>query len=189
MKDINLMPDKAKAVPSPKEDSTKMKGVSVKAVIITASALVLIFASILTPKVCVKVLEGTSSKLQAEIQSDKYTEVKNVNQQIATIESNVSRKREVIDNITSDPLLTTDILNFVQQTAPEGVTIDSLLCGDNSLSITGFAKDSTAVAEYISNITRTDAFVDYTSKATFSYDKANVKLAFKIELSQNNQGV
>jgi len=189
MKDINLMPEEAKAAPAPRARNLKKGSIPVKAVVMAVAALVFVLGSILSPKIYVKALESHTAALQAEVESDKYTEVKNINQQIAAVQSNISGKKEVIDSITANPLLTTDIINYAQQSVPKGVTIDSLQCGDKSLSISGVAKDSTAVAEYISNLTRINAFADYTSKAAFSYDKANVKLAFKIELSQTNQGV
>ncbi len=189
MKDINLMPEEVKPAPAPKAKSSKKGSIPVKAVVIVVVSLVFVVGSILSPKIYVKALESQTSALQAEIESDKYKEVKTVNQQIAEAQSNISSKKEVIGSITSSTLLTTDIINFAQQAAPEGVTIDSLQCGEKGLSIEGIAKGSTAVAEYISNLTRLNAFADYSSKANFSYDKANVKLAFKIELSQTNQGV
>lgn len=187
MKDINLMPDETKTSSSARAEKGK-KGINpAKAIAVAVLILVIAGGSILSPKIYVKGLEAQASSIQSELDSDKYAEVKKINSEIGNTQTSIDTKENVIENISVNSFKVTDIFNYVQQAVPKGVTVVDLQCGEKNMSISGTAKDSTAVAEYISNLSRIEAFAGYTSKATFSYDKANVTLSYKLDFSRVGQ--
>jgi Tfp pilus assembly protein PilN len=188
MKDINLMPEEVKAAAAPKSEFLKAGGIPKKAVAVLIVVLVFAIASVITPRIYVGSLERHTALIKAEIESDRYDEIKKVNSDLAAIQATVTVKKEVINKINSSQPQITDILNYVQQAVPQGITIQGFEYGDKKMSISGYTKDSTAVAEYISNLTRLSAFADYTANATFSFGKANAGDKFKLDFSQTAQG-
>jgi len=188
MKDINFMTEEVKPILTPKRDVSKEKNISIKAILILVGVLVFITASILSPKVYVKSLEIQSSLIQADINSDKYIEVKSLNGQINAMQTTLNLKNNVINTINNKEVQVLDIINYVQEATPKGLYINGIDYQDKSLSISGSVKDSTAVAEYIANLNRFNVFKEYTSNATVSYEKANILQIFKIDLTKTEQG-
>lgn len=184
MKDINLMPEEVKPAIH-KRDVTQEKNISTKAILILLLVLIVVVATILSPKIYVKSLEANVASIKADIESDKYTEVKSINKQISSLQATLDLKKIVINTINENEVQILDILNYIQEAAPKGLLISGIQYGNKSLSITGTAKDSTAIAEYMSNITRLSVLKDFTSNASFGYGKSNAMLTYSLTFTQN----
>lgn len=195
MKDINLMPDEIKPAPAPKTNIFKAVRLPLKTFVVSFALILFVLTSIIVPKVYVARLQDYSASIRAEIGSNRYTEVKKLNEELDTIQAAISQKKDVISSINDSQILMTDMINYVKQAAPKGLAINALDYGDNNISISGNANNSTSVAEFISNLTRQNVFSDYTSYATLSYDetfsqddKAKNEITYKIEYTKTVQG-
>lgn|GEM_PF-643901 len=195
MKDINLMPDEIKSAPAPKIKFFQAERLSIKTLVICLTIIIFVLSSIIIPKVYVARLQDYSASIKAEIESNKYSEVKKLNKELEAVQEAISLKKDVISNINDRQILITNLINYVKQAAPKGITINAIDYGDNNIAISGNAKSSIAVAEFISNLTRQNMFSDYTSYATLSYDetfsrdeKSKNEIAFKIEYTKTVQG-
>ncbi len=185
MKDINLIPEEAKTNTVIKADDEK-KSLSVKSVLLAVIILAVAAAGIISPKLYVKTLEIRAESVRDELAGEKYAEVKKVNDQITAAQDEISSKKTVIENISQSTVRISELLDYVTKSAPVGLSVNSMQHANGKLTIRGFSKDSTAVAEYMANLTMVDLLTGYTSSARFNYQKANANLEYTLEFTNKS---
>lgn len=185
MKDINLIPEETKSNPVLKADAEK-KSISVKSVLLAIVILIVAAAGIVSPGMYVKTLEIQSDSIRDEMNSDKYAEVKKVNTEITAAENEISQKKIVIENISKSSGKISELIDYVEKSAPVGLSVNEVQHANDKLTIKGYSKDSTAVAEYMANLTRVNLFKDYASSAKFKYEKANANLEYTLEFTNKS---
>ncbi|WP_313563894.1 PilN domain-containing protein [Ruminiclostridium cellobioparum] len=185
MKDINLIPDESKN-PVLKADAEK-KGISVKSIILTVIILSVAAAGFFSPRLYVKTLENEAVSIQDELNSDKYTEIKKVNTDIAAAQDEISVKKAVIEDISKNSVDILELTNYVEQAAPLGISVNGIQYTNSKLTVKGYSKDSTAIAEYMANLTRVDLLTDYAANAKFAYEKANTSLEYTLEFTKSKR--
>ncbi len=188
MRDINLMPEDIKLNPPPKPEVAKSSNKLLLSVLILILALIFIAGTLVSPKIYVKLLQTQSAKLQAEIASSKYADVRAVDSQIAEIQGTIDKKKDVIDNINTG-MSASDVINYAEEALPEGVSYTDMQYSEKKLVIKGNSKDRTAVAEYIVNLNRLDIFSGFLSNVTYRYGDKDILLQFQIELSKPGKEV
>jgi type IV pilus assembly protein PilN len=186
MKDINLIPDEQKTNPVLKADAEK-RSISVKSIIIAVIVLAAAVTGIISPRLYVRTLENEAVAIQNEVNSDKYAEVKRINAEINAAQNEISSKNAIIEDISRKTEQISELINYVEGTAPIGLSVNAIQYSNGKMNISGLSKDSTAVAEYIANLTRVNLLTNYTANASFSYGKANSNLAYNLEFTKSRQ--
>lgn len=157
MKDINLLPEEIKSTSSYTPTKSK-SGFSIKAVIITIFVLIVIGVSILLPKAYIQTLKLELSGLEKDINDPKYSEVKKVNSELATIDGVLASKADVMDSIDSMRFPVNEIIVSVNSVVPQGCEINSIKYSGKNLFIAGQAENRTIAAELVARISRLNFF-------------------------------
>lgn len=178
MKDINLLPEEIKSSSSYVPDKVRSGGV-VKVIIILLFVILILGGSVLAPQAYVKyVLEAKLARINEDINSPKYAEVKKVRADLTDIDKTLETKKDVIGSIDNSNYPVNEVLVAINNVAPQGCVIESIAYGKKSLEIVGQAQDSVVIAELVSRINRL-SFLTVVSDVNF--DSANVfKLSLKV---------
>jgi len=156
VKDINLLPDDIRAT-----SSIEQKGipkVSVLTIIITVVVVLVLGVILAVPSLYVKVLGISIENVNKQINDARFDEVKKVNADLIAIDATINSKNDILKTVDRQSLPIGQIMTFIKQSAPKGLTIGDIKYDSNDLTIKGAAQNSIQVAEYLNNLQRLSFF-------------------------------
>lgn len=173
-----MLPEEIKAS-SPYAPEGARSGGTAKIIIILILVILVFGGSVLAPQLYVKyILEAKLERINDDINSPKYAEVKRVRADLTKIETTLASKKDVIGSIDNINYPVNEVLVAIKNVAPQGCVIESILYGRKSLEIVGQAQDSVVIAELVSRINRL-SFLTVVSDVSF--DNANIfRLSLKV---------
>jgi Tfp pilus assembly protein PilN len=180
MKDINLMMEE-KSVQN--EESKPAKAVGrVKAVTILILVAAFVVVTLVVPKVYTNGLNLRLSYIQNQVNSQKYTEVKNINRQLASTDQALNSKKEIMASIDSIGYPVNDILNAAENNIPEGCTVNSLEYDTDSLKLAVKGQNIANIADFLLNMDRLDFLQLSDSSKNIRLNK-NGEYSFSFDIS------
>ncbi len=152
MKDINLLPEEIKDT----EYVQPARGGSttVKILLGLIVAVVIIVVSLAIPYTYIWQKQNELETIKKEIESDKYKEVKIVNEQLDSIVDELASKTDVVDTIDESITPLGEVIVALQSAIPDGAAITRISYEKNKLDVTGIAPDRIAVAEIVASINK-----------------------------------
>lgn len=152
MKDINLLPEEIKNMVE--AESTNKTGPAAKKVVGVILVLAFVAITILAPRIYIQGVNIRLAIIQSQLKSKTYDEVRALNTQIASNNTAINAKKEIITLIDRQSYPLSETLNALRQVAPKGCYINSVSYDTKTLTITGFTNDSVQPAEFLSNVDR-----------------------------------
>lgn len=154
MKDINFL--FSETIPDKMEENTEKKKTSVKPGIIIAIVLVSLIAVgiLLAPGFYLSRLEKQIEKAEDSLADPKYMEVRNVKARLESANTELNKKKTIINDIDSKSLTASQVLLMVEHAIPSGCYFTGLNYSGADLKLSGKAESSLVVAELMSNMDR-----------------------------------
>lgn len=154
MKDINLLPEEIQASSPYSNNKVAREGIPIKGIIITVFVLLLFGATLLIPTAYIKVRQMQLDSLEADVKSDRYKEVKSVNAQIASVETNLKSKVEVINYIDDTNISVNELVVAIRGSAPTGCDIHTISVAKGVIELSGKIQETMGIAQFVSNLDR-----------------------------------
>ena len=189
MKDINLMPDKAKFSKQEENSKERSAAVPVKGIIVTVAAAILVGITLLIPRVQIIALEQGIEKIMIEMRQRKYTDIRALRGSINSLDSMVATKQNIIKSIDSNSLQVTTLFHSVKQAVPEDCYISRIEMDKNKLLVSGIAADSLKAAEFLANLERLDQFSRSGTNDSLSVQNSNSTYKFSFVFNIGGEGV
>lgn len=151
MKDINLLPEEIKET---EYVQPAKGGTSLKVLLGVIVGVVIIAVTVAVPYTYIWQKENELESIKEEIESEKYNEVREVNEELDSIVDVLASKTDVVDTIdaSSNPL--SEVIVALQGVIPEGAVITQITYNNNRVNVVGIAQDRIAVAEIVASINR-----------------------------------
>lgn len=153
MKDINLLLEEDKNA-RPEEKAPGKIGKAAKSITIAIVIAAFVVITLVVPKAYTEALNMRLSSVQDELKEQKYTEVKNINSQLAAVSKVLDEKKEVMRSIDLEGYPVGDILNTVKNNIPEGCVVNSIEYDNKSLKIAVKVQDIANIAGFLLNMDR-----------------------------------
>lgn len=187
MKDINLLPEDLNKVEE--NEQAKPSGISINStgIAVTLIILVLMIASLFAPKIYLMILESNEEALKSQLESSVYKEVRALDSQLASIDSLLSMKKTVIDDIDKKNISVAETILSIKNSVPKGCYITGIDYGANSIKISGYVENVIIMNEFMSNLTKIENFSTDGSGDSITYKKTNSAYLFNLTLKSNGK--
>ncbi|TYQ13241.1 UNVERIFIED_CONTAM: Tfp pilus assembly protein PilN [Acetivibrio alkalicellulosi] len=169
MKDINLLPEEIKETEYVQPN--KSNGFSFMLLFGLIIGIAIIAVTILAPYAYIWQKEKELEAIEAEIESEKYDIVREVNSDLDEINGIIDGKMTVINTIDGMSHPVNEIIVALQSIVPEGAVITNIRYNNNKIDVTGIAADRITVAEMIASVNRISLL---TLSSELRVDEANV---------------
>ncbi len=157
------------------------KSIPIKGVVIGVVALAVIIATIALPKIYLKTLDFKLSSLQKEINSDKYTEIKRINNDIITVTGSIDTKQAIISYVDNLSYPVSDVFATLRHIAPTGIEVNTVSYDSNKLNISVKAQDVIQLHEFIENVKRIEFLSLSNSMSSISFSSnGSTSLSFDV---------
>ncbi len=157
MKDINLLPDDMKKDKENKKDGggsdfrDKLDPKMVLAIIGIAFVLAVVFFA---PVLYNKYLESRYQNVRSTIQSGKFDEVYEVNEEIEVIEEVIGEKVNLMSFVDRNVVSASEVFVAIKSILPQGATITSLNHDGSNVTINGTIVESVQIGEILTRAER-----------------------------------
>lgn len=190
MKDINLLPDEIRAPvqKSLTREEQSSKTMSAAAIAGVISIFVIVILSFIIPKLYLIFLDKQIDTKIQKVNSKEYQEIRILNNSVAAVSSSIDKKRQILDAIDKRSSSITEILNVLNNSAPNGLYITEITFDNDALDVGGYAASSLLVAEFISNIDRLENMNRMGKTESIQFSKANSQYKFKVSFNVGKEG-
>lgn len=155
MKDINFLVSE-----NPFEDGLQKDKKSFSAV--KAIALVLVIAVgmavLLAPGIYVKMLDARASAIERKLADERFNEVRSVKAELNQVTKMVDNKKAIINGIDAENIPASQALLIIKNALPSGCYLKSINFNGNSVTISGVAKNSIIVSDFLGKMDRLKLF-------------------------------
>jgi hypothetical protein len=148
MKDINLLPEESNKEVEEKEVKVQTPA-STKNIFLVIIVFFGVAISYVLPIGYLKVVKYRTAQVQANLNSKKFLEVKDIKAENVKFNQIIQNKKIVIDDIDNKNVYLNDLLIVIEKATPKGCSVTSIVFNDNMLKITGKADKGIIAAEFI----------------------------------------
>lgn len=185
MRDINLLPEDVKSSDVHIPVKNIKPGSSVKFIILSFAVIIFMGATLVAPKIFIKKLEERQSSIEMQLTMPKYLQVKAVNAQLNNINTVLEFKKNVINTIDNQSYPVSEMLSILKHAAPEASMINSFDYNTNSLNVSISMNDLTQIAEFISNVKKSEYLKPSASMKDLSINKDSA-LQFSFDVGRKD---
>lgn len=174
MKDINFL--FSDSITNKMENTeTEKTGVKPGVIIIVVLVSLIAIGILLAPGYYLSRLEKQIEKAEASLADPKYAEVRNVKAKLESTNTELNKKKAIINDIDSKSVTSSQILLMVEHAVPSGCYFSILNYSGASLNISGKAESSLIVAELMGNLDRLNTLSRMTENVSIEQAQSPIK--------------
>jgi Tfp pilus assembly protein PilN len=188
LKDINLLPDEVKPDLTQQATIEKVKkdtkrSISVKTILISILVVIIMVAPIVATKLYDAQLDKDLISLNNELTSNKYMKIRQLNNDLKSINAIIETKKDIINSINSQNYSVYEMIVTLKHVIPEGCKLNNLNYNSKTLNITMQTSDFLQTGEFLMNANRLE-FLSLSDSAKSLNVSKNSQLSFSFNVGR-----